>query len=88
MSEDRGSERFVTVATFPQLMSAELAKDFLENEGIPAQILHRNAGSLYGDAIGGIPVQVPESLGQRATEILEEADATDDGPEDEPASDA
>ena len=58
----------VTVASFPDLASAELALSTLEAEGIPANIPNANLVGVnwqLSNAVGGIVVQVaPEHEGQ------------------------
>jgi len=63
----------VTVASFPDLPEAELAKERLMNEGIEAFVLHGgSAGVLPTIATsGGVQVQVVNHHETRAREILE-----------------
>lgn len=63
----------VSVATFPDLPEAELAKERLENEGIKAFVLHgATAGVMpfLTSGEGGIHVQVATADAARAREIL------------------
>lgn len=63
----------VTVATFPDLPEAELAKERLESEGIQAFVLHENTAGVMPfltPGSGGIHVQVGNADAERAREIL------------------
>ena len=61
----------VTIATFPDLPEAELAKDRLANEGVSAFVLHENtAGIMPFLSSGGIHVQVAEADAERGREVL------------------
>ena len=63
----------VTIATFPDLPEAELAKERLENEGIRAFVLHENTAGVMpflGGSSGGIAVQVGTADVERAREVL------------------
>lgn len=67
------NNELVTIASFPDLPEAELAKERLESESIPAFVLHEgSAGVLPGVAtVSGVKVQVSASDAARAREILE-----------------
>ena len=63
----------VTVASFPDLPEAELAKERLTLEGVEAFVLHAGtAGSMpfLTNNEGGIQVQVAEADAVKAREIL------------------
>jgi len=63
----------VTVATFPDLAEAELAKERLSNEGVQAFVLHENTAGIMpflNNGAGGIHVQVAEKDAAKAKEIL------------------
>ena len=63
----------VSVASFPDLPEAELAKERLENEGIQAFVLHANTAGVMpflSSGEGGIHVQVAGADAERAREIL------------------
>ena len=64
----------VSVATFPDLPEAELAKERLETEGIRAFVLHENTAGVMPfltSGEGGIHVQVASTDAARAKEILD-----------------
>ena len=62
-----------TVATFPDLPSAELAAGLLQAEGIPASIPNAQLVGIdwrLSNAVGGIVLKVPPEHEQRARELL------------------
>jgi DNA-directed RNA polymerase subunit RPC12/RpoP len=90
--DDGGGEgsdpvRWVTVASFPNVVAADIAQLKLESEQIPCVVLNRNLVSLnwlWTNAFGGLMIQVPEHEVARATAILaEKAAASPDMDEDE-----
>jgi hypothetical protein len=67
------TDELTTVATFTNTAEAELAKERLESEGVRAFVLDEQAAGVLpfmGSAMGGIRVQVPTELAERAKEIL------------------
>ena len=61
----------ITIATYRNLMSAELAKTRLESYDIKAMIADVFSYTLgYGSIIGGVRLQVPDADAERAKEIL------------------
>ena len=65
--------RFVTIASFPKVYEAHLAKLRLVAEGIPAYLLDEHLISLhwfYSEALGGVKVQVPKEHGELAKKII------------------
>lgn len=61
----------ITIATYRNLMSAELAKTRLESCDIKAMIADAFSYTLgYGSVIDGVRLQVPEADIERAKEIL------------------
>jgi hypothetical protein len=66
-------DELVTVATFPDVAEAELAKERLELEGIQAFVIDAQAGGVmpYIAQSTGVRVQVPPEDLERAKEILE-----------------
>ncbi|MFC3853044.1 putative signal transducing protein [Salinispirillum marinum] len=65
----------VTIARFSMAFEAQIAKARLDSEGMPAflaDVHTNNALSIYGDAFGGIRLQVPEEVAERAVQILAE----------------
>lgn len=73
--ESQDPEELVTVATFPLLNAAELARLHLAEEGINSILLDAetvNMDWLLGNALGYIKLQVPRKHAEAAKEILEE----------------
>ena len=61
----------ITIATYRNLMSAELAKTRLEFYGIKAIVADAFSYTLgYGSVIDGVRLQVPDADAERAQEIL------------------
>ena len=68
-------ERLVTIRTYSVLWEADLARVFLEQEGVRALLADENMVGmnwLYCHAVGGIKLQTPESEAPRARELLAE----------------
>jgi len=66
-------DELVTVATFPDVAEAELAKERLELEGIRAFVIDAQAAGVMpylAGAMGGVRVQVEPKDVERAREIL------------------
>jgi len=75
------AERFVTVAAFQDPMAAAMAKNFLEEEGIPAILLDETTVAtdwLLSGAIGGVKVQVAPIHVERAEMLLARSRKNDD----------
>jgi hypothetical protein len=63
----------VTVATFPDVAEAELAKERLASEGIQAFVAEAQSGGVMPfltNMTGGIHVQVGEADAEKAREVL------------------
>ena len=63
----------VSIATFPDVPEAKLAKERLELEGIPAFVFSENTAGILpflNSGTGGIRVQVGADDADRAREIL------------------
>jgi hypothetical protein len=68
-------KRLVTIATFDQAAQARLAKNVLDEAGIPAAIGDENLVAmdwLLSNAVGGVKVQVWEEDADRAVGVLEQ----------------
>jgi hypothetical protein len=68
--------RLVTIASFPTAADAFLAKNFLEENGIPASVLDEQdlVGSAPGLFVGNLAkLQVADHQAEKATEILKSA---------------
>lgn len=80
-------ENFVTVATYLSSVEASLARNRLEEAGIPAFLSGEEMVDMawvLGNAVGGIKLQVPETDLEQARAALAEESAADDEPgEDE-----
>lgn len=74
-------ERYVTVAAFQDPMAATMAKNYLEEKGIPAILLDEMTVAtdwLLSGAIGGVKVQVPPIHVERAELFLAQAKEKDE----------
>lgn len=70
------NDGFITVASYPEPIEANLMRSKLLSEGIECILLDENLISVqpfYSNAIGGIKLQVHENDSQRAKEILTES---------------
>jgi hypothetical protein len=66
-------DELVTVATFPDVAEAELAKERLELEGVLAFVIDAQAAGVMpylAGAMGGVRVQVEPKDVEKAKEIL------------------
>lgn len=67
------TENLVTIARYSTTYEANMVKSQLESAGIPAFVADEytiGVNWLYSNALGGVKVQVPESLAPEALEIL------------------
>jgi len=67
------TENFITIARYSTPYEANLAKGSLESAGIPVFIADEytiGMNWLYSNALGGVKVQVPESMAAQAYELL------------------
>ncbi len=67
------SARFVTIRHVADPLEAEMLRDLLEGEGIPATIQGNNHSALLGGMLApalNVPLQVPEDEAERARAIL------------------
>lgn len=67
------TENLVTIGRYSTPYEANMAKSHLESEGIPAFIADEytvGMNWLYSNALGGVKVQVPESMAAEAQQIL------------------
>jgi hypothetical protein len=74
-------DRYVTVAAFQDPMAATMAKNYLEEKGIPAILLDETTVAtdwLLSGAIGGVKVQVLPIHVERAEMLLVQAKAEDE----------
>lgn len=65
---------WVTIAVFDTPIEANLQASVLESFEIPCFIKDENMGGMYFNVIGGIELQVPGSLEEKARHILENTD--------------
>jgi hypothetical protein len=67
------TEKLVTIGRYSTPFEANMAKSQLESAGIPAFVADEytiGMNWLYSNALGGVKVQVPESLASEAQELL------------------
>lgn len=67
------SEKLVTIGSYSTPFEANMVKSQLESAGIPAFIVDEytiGMNWLYSNALGGVKVQVPETLVSEAKEFL------------------
>lgn len=67
------TENLVTIASYSTPYEANMVKSLLESAGIPAFVADEytiGMNWLYSNALGGVKVQVPESLATEAQTIL------------------
>lgn len=66
------NEKLVTVARFDDYMTADLARQLLQDEGIPAFVMGQNVGNVYSGvpAAVAIELQTAESQAEQARAIL------------------
>jgi len=67
------TEKMVTIGSYSTPYEANLVKSHLESAGIPVFIADEftiGMNWLYSNALGGVKVQVPESLALEAQELL------------------
>ena len=69
------SDHFVTVASFAFTPEAQMAKNLLEAEGIPAFLAGELAANVLTNAAGEAHLQVREQDAQRAVRLLASASA-------------
>jgi hypothetical protein len=70
------SDRVVTIASFAFTPEAEMAKNLLETEGIPAFLAGELSANLLNNAAGEVQLQVRAQDAQRAVAVLAAAEAT------------
>lgn len=78
MDSDEKVEQLLTVSRFFNPIEAQIAAGLLESEGIPVVLLSINHVSVYwlmANALGGIQLQVPASLAEKAEQILAEQES-------------
>jgi hypothetical protein len=82
------ADRLVTLGVYTTAAEAQIDKNFLETNGIDAQLSEDLAGPLFGISAGGVKLLVDEDQVQRAKLILDSI-YDDQLPDvaDQPASD-
>lgn len=66
--------KLTTVYVANSQPEAQIIKGRLEAEGIPVVLCYESLGAVFGitiDGLGQVKIQVPNSMSQEATEILE-----------------
>ena len=82
----RHRDRFVTVYVATSQPEAYIIKGKLESAEIPVLLRYESAGLVYGiivDGLGKVEVQVPQSLAETASSLLEEQPQADSIPPDQ-----
>ena len=77
------SGRWIEVRSYGTEMEASIARDILENEGVPVEV-RVDGGPWYGHLLGGVTgwrLAVPEDAAETALELLAEGDEEDAGEE-------
>jgi len=67
------TEKMVTICSYSRPYEANIVKSQLESAGIPVFIADEytiGINWLYSNALGGVKVQVPESLASAAKELI------------------
>jgi putative signal transducing protein len=71
-------EELVTIARFTNQPELDIARGFLESEGIPSwapeEHLVGSTGGLYAIGVGGMRLQVRSRDAARATKLIEDID--------------
>jgi hypothetical protein len=73
MAPNASDVDLVTVATFPDVAEAELARERLESEGVQAFVIDGQTSGVMpylANAMGGVRVQVNPKDEEKAREIL------------------
>lgn len=72
------SEELVTIARFTNQPELDIARGFLESEGIPSwapeEHLVASTGGLYAIGVGGMRLQVRSRDAARAAKLIEDID--------------
>lgn len=72
------SEELVTIARFTNQPELDIARGFLESEGIPSwapeEHLVASTGGLYAIGVGGMRLQVRSHDAARAAKLIEDID--------------
>ncbi|MGE5111885.1 MAG: hypothetical protein ACM3JB_13570 [Acidobacteriaceae bacterium] len=78
MRNQAGPDELVTIARFTNQPEIDIARGFLESEGIdswaPEEHLVASTGGLYATAVGGMRLQVRRRDAERAAKLLEQID--------------
>ena len=69
----------ICIKTYPNRMEADLAKSFLDSNGIHAMIAADDAGGMFPNFGGGVGLFVLEEHADEARLLLQEADDSDLG---------
>lgn len=76
--QNSDSDELVTIARFISQPELDIARGYLESEGIPSwapeEHLVGSTGGLYGIAVGGMRLQVRARDAERATRLIKEID--------------
>jgi len=67
------SDELVTVASYHDAISADIARNFLESEGLQAFVTNEASATTFSgiaEMLGGVKIQVPTADADRARELL------------------
>jgi NADPH-dependent 7-cyano-7-deazaguanine reductase QueF-like protein len=71
-------DELVTIARFTNQLELDIARGFLESEGItswaPEEHVVASSGGLYGIAVGGMRLQVRASEAEGAARLIQDID--------------
>lgn len=73
MENEKTNQDLVTIFVANQYPTASIIKDFLEEAGIMVFLQHEMTAQLYGNAAGGVSIQVPDTEVEKARNLLIEA---------------
>lgn len=68
------NDNLITIATFGNIIDAQMALGKLENAGVKAVLFDENVGNLFNVLVGGIKLKIREEDKEEAIRILNEQD--------------
>lgn len=73
MENEHKNQDLVTLTTVNQQAEAYMLKSFLEEAGFMVFLQNEMTAQLYGNAAGGVSIQVPDTEAEKARNLLIEA---------------